>query len=279
MKRIIPKPSKVRTAFYKDLTIRDVVYLCVCGLICLVTLTANVTGALWIALSLAFSFTLLFFFKVEDRLYYELFIFFRYLISKKKFHGDLQCAIEKIDNDIIRFKGGYCAGVLKIEPLEFFLLREEMQDKLIDTFSVVYKNLAVGQKLSLVKLDRPVFLDEYVTDIKRKIAELNKERIEAELLKDVNAKLEILQSRLKELQMLNTNDGCCYYNAFYLVLYGDGTSLDMTLRANVRELGNGGITATRITGAELIGFAKRTVTQVFDERETEKVQDARKYIV
>lgn len=278
MKRIIPKPSKVRTAFYKDLTIRDVVYLCVCGLICLVTLTANFTGALWIALSLAFSFMLLFFFKVEDRLYYELFIFFRYLISKKKFHGELQCAIEKIDNDIIRFKGGYCAGVLKIEPLEFFLLREEMQDKLIETFSVVYKNLAIGQKLSLVKLDRPVFLDEYVTDIKRKIAELNKERIEAEQLKDVNAKLEILQSRLKELEKLNTNDGCCYYNAFYLVLYGDGTSLDITLRANVRELGNGGITATRITGAELIGFAKRTVTQVFDERETEKVQDARKYI-
>lgn len=268
MKRIIPKTSKVKTAFFKDFTLRDVFYLAIALLVVALVVSANVKYNFFLAGCLAVSFALLFFFKVEERLYYEIFIFLRFLVSKKKFHGKAQCAIEKIDGDVIKFKGGYCAGVLRIEPMEFFLIREELQDKLIDVFSVVYKNLGTGQKLSLVKLDRPVFLDEYVADLRRKVEEETED----------TAKAKILRSRLAELEKINTNDNCCYYNAFYLVLYGSEADVFHTLRANVTELHNGGIKAERIEGAELIGFCKRTFTQVFDEREAKDVGNARDYV-
>ncbi|MBQ9103472.1 MAG: hypothetical protein IJY57_00045, partial [Clostridia bacterium] len=208
----------------------------------------------------------LFFIKVEERLYYELFVFLRYLFSKKSFNGAEQVAVSKIEDNIIHFKGGYCAGVLKITPLEFFLLREEMQDNLIDVFSVIYKNLAVGQKISVVKLDRPVFLDDYIEDVKN-----TKEKLENSAdkfsAKMKNAKRLILDNRIEELEKINKVDNCCYYNAFYIVLYGSKESVNKTLFADQRELETVGIKTTRIAGKELMAFVKRSFTQVFEERE------------
>ena len=137
MKRIIPKQSKVNTIFFKDLLIRDIVFATISLLLVAVIGFSNIPFNFIIAMIVLAVACLLFFVKVEERLYYELYVLLRYLFSKKKFNGAEQTAVEDIEEDLIKFKGGYYAGVLKIEPMEFFLLREEVQDRLISAFSVI----------------------------------------------------------------------------------------------------------------------------------------------
>lgn len=105
--------------------------------------------------------------KIDDRLYYELYTIILFVFSRKKWNGRDLTAVSSVDGDVIRFKDGYFAGVLRIDSTEFFLLREEEQDRMIDAFSGVFKNLNIGQKISLVRLDRPVFLDERIAELER----------------------------------------------------------------------------------------------------------------
>lgn len=268
MKRIIPKQSKVRTIFFKDWHIRDIVFLsCVFLLVFLVGIS-NIPFKLYILLAVAGIGALLFFFRVEERLYYEIYIYARYLCSKKNFDGAEQVGIDTVEDDIIKFKGDYYAGVLKINPLEFFLLREEVQDKLINSFSVIYKNLSIGQKLSIYKLDRPVFLDEFSSDLKNKLEQATDGEDRMNI-----AKRKVLDIRKSELDKINTVDNCCYYNAFYIVIYGTKESVNNVLLADERELRADGIITQRLSGKELLGFVKRTYTQVLDER---KIKDTTK---
>ena len=82
-----------------------------------------------------------------------------------------------------------------------------------------------------------------------------------------NAKRLILDTRIEELEKINKVDNCCYYNSFYIVLYGSKESVNKTLFADQRELETVGIKTTRIAGKELMAFVKRSFTQVFEERE------------
>lgn len=276
MKRIIPKPSKVRTAIYKDLKVRDLLFWTVILLSVFFIAISNITIKLYIIIGLLAIATTLFFIKVEERLYYELYVLLRFLISKKKFKGTEQVAVESVDGDIIKFKGGYCAGVLKISPMEFFLLREEVQDKLIFAFSIIYKNLSVGQKISLIKLDRPIFLDDFSNDVALtldKIKEKHKEGTLPYSEKMFKAKQFVLKSRKEQLDKINTVDNCCYYNAFYIVVYGTQESVNKTLFSDMRDLRENGIKTDRLADKELLSFIKRTYTQVFDEREITSEND------
>lgn len=276
MKRIIPKPSKVGISFYKDWKIRDVLFLAVVLVLLAVTGFSNIKYNLYVTIGILIVGCLLFFIKIEERLYYEIYIFIRYLFSKKVFKGEEQVAISKIEDDIIKFKGGYCAGVIEVAPLEFFLLREEVQDNLINTFSVIFKNLLPGQKISFVKLDRPIFLDDFSEDLKNKITTLTQNQNGDLVNQMYRLKNFVLGSRKEEIDKINTIDNCCYYNAFYIVLYGSEEMVTKTLRADMRELLDGGISTRRISGKELLGFIRRTYTQVFDERqitETTNLED------
>lgn len=276
MKRIIPKPSKVKTVFFKDWYIRDFVFIAVSLVLMGIAASSNL-GINWILAAIVFAVaSILFFVKTDDeRLYYEVYVLLRYAFSKKEFTGSDQTAVKSIeDNDVIAFKGGYFAGVLKVSPMEFFLLREEVQDRYVDVFSVVFKNLTAEQKISIYKLDRPVFLDGFVKDVQDK---LSKKEKDGSLLS--RAREYILKTRQDELEKINTTDNCCYYNAFYVVLYGTTKEqVNNALFSDVRELEAGGIKAERIGGRELAAFVKRTVTQVFEERDVKDDVDIGEYI-
>lgn len=271
MKRIIPKPSKVRTEIFRDWYIRDFAFLTITCLLIALSAFSNMKINLVLAILIFAIAVPLFCVKIEDqRLYYELYIILRFNILKKRFDGNDMTAVDNIVNDVINFKGGYVAGVLRVSPMEFFLLREELQDKYIETFSTIFKNLAVGQKISIIKLDRPVFLDKNLRELNEKIKNFNK--TDNSSLDE--ARKFVLNTRKEELESVNTMTNCWYYNAFYVVVYGDkDTIVNRTLMNDVRELSINGITATRIAGDELLAFVKRTYTQVFDEREV-KLQDS-----
>ena len=101
MKRIIPKPAKVRISFLKDLYVRDIIFLSISFLCLAIIAMSNIPGN-WIILLILGAFALaLFVVKVDERLYYEIFIALRFLTSKKNFDGNLQTAFAGINNDVI----------------------------------------------------------------------------------------------------------------------------------------------------------------------------------
>lgn len=272
MKRIIPKPSKVRISFLKDLVVRDIVFASICLLITGLIAFSNLPHKYIFTIAFFLLSCSLFFFKVEERLYYELYLFFRFVFSKKKCSGSLVTAVKDVKNEYIEFKGGYFAGVLEVSSKEFFLLREENQDNIIDIFSCVFKNLTEGQKVSLIKLDRPVFLDAQVEELEKELKSFKGTE------KLSQAKKYILEDRLLALKEINAIDKCCYYNAFYIVVYGTKSSVDSVLTQSQKEFTSIDLKTERLSDAKLVGFAKRTITQVFDERETSAIKNVVKYI-
>ena len=266
MQRMIPKQSKTQF-MVKGLTIRDILFLTVCLALFVLLLISNFDYHYYVAVGWALLVCILFFLKIDDRLYYELYTIILFVFSRKKWNGRDLTAVSSVDGDIIKFKDGYYAGVLRIDSTEFFLLREEEQDRMIDAFSGVFKNLNIGQKISLIRLDRPVFLDERIEELKRSSAKRMRTSTKGD-----RAAAYIRAERLKNLEAVNTNENCFYYNAFYLVLYSyNRAAVDKTLLADVRDLRANNLQATRISGAELLGFARRTLRPAFDEREAAKI--------
>ena len=270
MQRMIPKQSKMRFTV-RGITIRDFVFLTVCLGVFILLLTANFQYHSYVAIGWTLLVCALFFLKIDDRLYYELYTVILFVLSRKKWHGQELTAISAAEGDVLRFKDGYCAGVLCIESTEFFLLREEEQDRMIDAFSGIFKNLNVGQKISIIRMDRPVFLDARIQELIDRAPTTTRHNAREE-----RAAAYIRSERLKNLQSINETDNCFYYNAFYVVLYGHSPdAIGKTLRTDLSELQANGLRVRRIEGAELLGFARRTLCPAFDEREAEKIIGAK----
>ncbi len=269
MNRMIPKQSK--TSFViKGMTLRDIAFITICLFVCVLFLTANITYNLYIALGALLISALLFFIKIEERLYYEIYTFFLFGFSRKKWDGSALTAVKLVEKDVVKFKDGYVAGVLRIDSTEFFLLREEEQDRMIDALANVFRNVNMGQKLQIIRMDRPVFLDKRIAELKAKPLA---ERV---TYRGDNAMKYIRDERLRQLDAINQTTNCYYYNAFYFVLYDtSAASLDKALTVNGRELTANRLKVERITDAELLAFVRRTYRPAFDERAAGKVVGAR----
>ena len=81
--------------------------------------------------------------------------------------------------------------------------------------------MSYKQKVSLVKLDRPIILDEFVSNLDERIKKSQEKE-----------KTSILKIRREAIEKMNKIDNCCYYNAFYVVIYDNNiNSLNQTLTA------------------------------------------------
>ena len=134
--RVIPRRIKVKTEFFRNITIGDIIAAFIGIGVALALFLANFEFHIWVALawlSLAVSM----FFPVADgiRLYYTLGYLFRFFAQKKKYTMDAKAENAKIDAivpfaDIIEDRfidyKEYYAQVVEITPLEFGLLNEFM---------------------------------------------------------------------------------------------------------------------------------------------------------
>ena len=74
---------------------------------------------------------------------------------------------------VIRQKDGGYTGVIEVKPIEFNMLSEFKQNYFIDVvISNILKNVGIFQEINIVKLERPVIFDNYITGELTKIQEL-----------------------------------------------------------------------------------------------------------
>ena len=171
--RIIPKNTKIRLQFYKGVNITDVI-LAMIGLGFLALAVSSNLPSKWvISVVILVIFCPLYIPVGDIKLYNAIGYALKFLFAKKTFskskHGKANIGTivpyAGIEDNLIKQKENGFTGVLEIKPIEFNLLSEHKQNYYIDgLFSNILKNVGIFQEFNIVKLDRPIIFDKYISN-------------------------------------------------------------------------------------------------------------------
>lgn len=281
--RIIPKNTKVRLQFYKNVTITDVI-LAVIGLGFLaLAVSSNLPNKWIVAMVILIIFAPLFIPIGDVKFYNAIGYGLKFVFAKKNFakskHGKSNIGTIvpylKIEDNLIRQKENGFTGVIEIKPIEFNMLSEYKQNYFIDgVLSNILKNIGVFQELDIVKLERPIIFDDYVTNEctrLQSIIEANENKQLSE--NEFRSRAEILEDRINIIDKINSEEKI-YASSYYIVIHDlDKKSLQNTLNIAVQMLKGSNLDAKQLTNKELALFIKYSYSNNFDERDFEKINE------
>ncbi len=276
--RIIPRKTNVKIEFYRNITLTDILIAIMgIGLEALLFFT-NFGFLSYILMVVVFGIFVCLYLPVDGEKVYEMIVnLIRYLVSSKSFKknsGNPKTDMSRlvpftnISDGLVDY-GTYFAGVLEIMPKEFRLLSEYKQNELIDkVFGSVIKSISGRSSASLVKVDRPVLLDKYISAEGEKKPALDKTHTSGGMTyEETVPRKKIIDNRTEILKDINENVKV-YKSAYYFVVYDSNpaviseilTSAQMKLEENAME-------SHRLGDAELAVFLKYNYTNDFDERD------------
>ena len=232
--RIIPKNTKIKMTFYKGITLSDVIVGFVGLVLVAIALSSNLSFRFLIAGGIMIAFIPLFISVNGDRLYKIVGYFFKHLVSRKKFRkaqkgetikNDIQSIVpyERIcGNGIIALKDLRFAGVMEIHPVDFRMLGEFDQNALIDgTFARVLNNVAVGAEADIVKLERSLLLDNFVSDEMERIVKIAESKEKCELTdKEYETRVDVIQDRITTIDEMNSSKPILYARYYLVAVVG-----------------------------------------------------------
>ena len=179
--RIIPRKTKVKVEFYRNVSLVDLIIGVIGVGIELLLLFANFGSMQYLIMAVVLGIFVCLFLPVDgEKLYVQMGSWLVYAVSNKKFQKKTGNAKDDmsvlfpyrgIRDGLIEYED-CMAGVLEISPKEFRLLSEYKQNELIDkVFANVIKGVTGKTRASLVKIDRPIMLDDYIEQEKNKKSE------------------------------------------------------------------------------------------------------------
>ena len=167
--RIIPKKTKIKVEFYRNISIIDMIIAIIGIGIEVLLFQANFGFFQYVIMTFVFGIFVCLFIPLDgEKLYMQIAHWVSFLISgksyKKNSHDpktDVSSIIpyKGIKDGLIEY-GDYYGGVIEIRPKEFRLLSEYKQSELIDkVLGSVIRSVSGNSSASIVKVDRPVLLD------------------------------------------------------------------------------------------------------------------------
>ncbi len=282
--RIIPRKTKVKIEFYRNITLIDIIIALVgIGIEALLFFTNFEYMLKYSLMSIVVGVFVCLYLPVEGEKVYELlFNVMRYMISNKKFHKNSKdpktdmsrlVPFVGIENGFIDY-GTYFAGAMEISPKEFRLLSEYKQNELIDkVFASVIKSINGKTRASLVKVDRPVILDRYITAEGEKKPALDKTHQSGGMTYDeIIPRKNTIDKRTEILKDINDNIKV-YRSAYYFVVYDSNPAVISEIISGAElKFKENALECHRLNDAELAVFLKYNYTNNFDEREIEYYQ-------
>ncbi|MBO5103346.1 MAG: DUF87 domain-containing protein, partial [Clostridia bacterium] len=280
--KYIPRRTKVKMEFYKGITFSDIIYLAIAIVVMLlIILSAGIStdlkiylGVAWLALAISF------FMPVADgkRMYATLGILFKFFAKPKKFskhpmrkHKDVVDIIpySSIGNDMIDFKE-YYAVVIEISPIQFWLLNEEKQQMVINSFANAMRAIVVGQSASLVKVAKPMVMDGFIYNEDRKydeVMELANDNVMSR--QELDARSAIFEARMQDLRDLSNGELTFMDHYYFVVFDKDRDGLQTAANGIEQTLARGVVPmhARRLKDQELAVFLKANFGQDLDETE------------
>jgi hypothetical protein len=220
------------------------------------------------------------FMPTADGIFYSyIFENLRFVFSKKKYTKTARKDKENVnaligikaikENGSIVYQNQY-GRVIKVGQKNFGIEDVVQQNIDINYFANALKILDGTQSADIVKIDRPVKLDEFSAELFEKLAAL-KESVETEEIKEI--KTDILRERIDRIDRLN-NVRKKYLSDYYIVVYGRN-ELDLdNLAVNIAsEISKCGLSTKILTKKETAIFLKYSFSRNFDEREIKDVKD------
>ena len=119
---------------------------------------------------------------------------------------------------------------MEIHPVDFRMLGEFDQNELIDgALSRVLNNVAVGNEADIVKLERPLILDNFVADEMDRIVKIAESKEKGELSDgEYMTRVDVIQDRITTIDEMNSSNPILYAR-YYLVLQS-GSERDLKTR-------------------------------------------------
>ncbi len=278
--RIIPRKTKVKVEFYRNISLTDVLIALVGMGIELALLLTNLGFLTTALMVIVFGVFVCLYLPVDGEKFYMVLVnLVRYLVSSKKFEklsADPKTDMSRlvpftgIKDGLIDY-GTYYGGVIEIVPKEFRLLSMYKQDELIDkVFGSVIKSISGRTTASLVKLDRPILLDKYISAEAEKKPALDKTHSSGGMTyEEVIPRKTVIDNRSHILGDMNKNVKI-YRSAYYLVIYDSNPSVIAEIINNALvKFQENTMECHRLNDKELAVFLKYNYTDDFDEREIE----------
>ena len=276
--RIIPKKTKVKVEFYRNFTLVDIIIALIGFGIEVLLLFTNFGALQYVLMAIVLGvFICLYLPVASEKLYMQIGNLIRFVFSRKTYKknaqdakNDIQVLIpfKGIGDELIEY-GEYYAGVLEIMPKEFRLLSAYKQSEIIDrVFTNVLKNITGKTTASIVKVDRPILMDEYIEQEKQKKPALDKTCESGGLSHEESIpRKNTVDDRLQILDNLNQTNKV-YKSSYYLVVYDSNKSLIAELINDaILKFKEYTIESHRLNDAELAVFLKYNYTNDFDERD------------
>lgn len=274
--RIIPKKIKVKNTVWKCYSMQDIII----ALIMFSIIFICITGGNWAFAIMLGLISVVMFMPTSDGIFYSYISEnLRFLFSKKIYSNkeekyskniDSLIGIKNIkDNGVIEYSDSY-SRVLKIGQKNFGIEDIYQQNADINHFANALKLLDGTQTADIVKIDRPVKLDDFSADLFNKLTSLD-ESFDSEEIKEI--KTQILRERIDRIDKLN-NVRKKYISDYYIVLYGRN-ELDIdNLAINVAsEINKCGLNAWILGKRDVAVFLKYSFSRNFDERSVKSVKD------
>ncbi len=275
--RIIPKKVKVKNTVWKCYSMADVIV----ALVVFALIFIAVTKGQWVVGVILGLIAVGMFIPTPDGIFYTcVFENIRFLFSKKKYTAGAKNAKESVDalvdlkeikdSGLIVYRGGMFGRVIKVGQKNFAIEDVVQQNIDINYFANALKQLDQNQSADIVKIDRPVNLDGFASELFGRLSAV-KDNGEESGIRAI--KESILRERIDRIDSLN-NIRKQYLSDYYIILYGrNEIDLENTAVNIANEIAKCGI------GTQLLGlrdtavFLKYSFSRNFDEREIKDLKD------
>ena len=287
MARIIPKNTKVKMTFYKSVTIPDIIIGFIGLVLIAIAFSSNLAFRALIGGAIFVAFVPLYITINGDRLYLVIAYFFKHLVCKKKYSkakGEMEDVIpyQSVNADgIIELKDLRFAGVVEVSPVDFRMLDDFTQRDLMDAgLGRVLNSIAYGQEIDIVKIERPLILDNFMADEMQRVIDIIDSSERRELTKlEYEARVDVIQDRMLTIEAMNTVDKILY-SRYYLVFHsGSQKELSSLMYRAVAMLQNASIGARVLNQKETVAFIRYTTDSEFDERVLQKAKNYRPFFM
>lgn len=280
MVRLIPRKTKVKFEFFRGVTGLDVLLGAIFLAIAIILFTANFPYHAWIGLAWVIVAVSLFFkFADEVRFYTTLVYLLKFSVQKKKFVNDSENKKGDINtilpyNGVVQDRyidfGIYYGMVLEVQPMFFTLLTENFQDNVIESFANALRRLNNDQTCSIVKIRKPMVLDNYIYNENKKYDTLYDMQYDGQITEaEIDARAPIFEERVSYFEFINRQQKI-YKDYFYIVVYDrDRELLENTVSGMMTALATSlnPITSKILTAKDLYVFLKANLGKEFDERD------------
>ena len=275
--RIIPKKIKVRNNVWKCYSMKDIFV----ALVVFALIFVFITMSKWAIAIILGIIAIVMLMPTGDGIFYTyIFENIRFALGKKKYTKSSTKDKENIseitelsdikDNGLLVYKNGCYGRVIKVGQKNFKIEDEQQQNIDIDYFANALKMLEETQSADIVKIDRPVTLDTFSSDLFAHLNNVKKSNLPPDI-KDMKAN--VLSERIDRIDELN-NILKQYASEYYIVIYGkDELDLENTAVNIASEINKCGLRTKVLEKRPVAIFLKYCYFRNFDEREINDLPD------